>query len=153
MDPNGNVLELPSGGVSSFFFKPAFNYVQDNWIITNEDDSIFTYDVCASFDTVSVPDQKYNPEIEDIVNNPPPEIAEICGDDLGCIIDGVTLGEGAADEFIDNPAVKRQPVEEEPQPVILNGPEDDNNVNPGPGSGSGDPHFKTWTGDKYDYHG
>ena len=23
----------------------------------------------------------------------------------------------------------------------------------GPGSGSGDPHFKTWTGDKYDYHG
>jgi len=24
---------------------------------------------------------------------------------------------------------------------------------PGPGSGSGDPHFKTWTGDKYDYHG
>jgi hypothetical protein len=153
MDPNGNVLELPSGGVSSFFFEPAFNYVQDNWIITNENDSIFTYDVCASFDTVSVPDQEYNPEIEEIVNNPPPEIAEICGDDLGCIIDGVTLGEGAADEFIDNPAVKRQPVEEEPQPVILNGPEDDNNVNPGPGSGSGDPHFKTWTGDKYDYHG
>lgn len=24
---------------------------------------------------------------------------------------------------------------------------------PGPGSGSGDPHFKTWSGDKYDYHG
>merc|ERR1711937_263112 len=24
---------------------------------------------------------------------------------------------------------------------------------PGSGSGSGDPHFKTWNGDKYDYHG
>jgi hypothetical protein len=24
---------------------------------------------------------------------------------------------------------------------------------PSKGSGSGDPHFKTWTGDKYDYHG
>jgi len=30
-----------------------------------------------------------------------------------------------------------------------------NKSGPGPskGSGSGDPHFKTWTGDKYDYHG
>jgi len=152
-DPNGNVLELPSGGVSSFFFEPAFNYVKDNWIITNKDDTIFTYDSCASFDTVSVPDEKYDPTTEEKVQNPPGEIADICGDDIGCIIDGVTLGEDAAEEFIENPAIERKPVEEEPPPVKLSDSEDDGIITPGPGSGSGDPHFKTWTGDKYDYHG
>jgi hypothetical protein len=35
----------------------------------------------------------------------------------------------------------------------LEEPEDKTITPPGKGSGSGDPHFKTWTGDKYDYHG
>jgi len=38
--------------------------------------------------------------------------------------------------------------EPEPTPDVRSGP------TPSPkGSGSGDPHFKTWTGEKYDYHG
>jgi len=269
MDQDGNVLERPSGS-SQMFFKPAFDYVKENWIINDPDDSIFTYDNCASFETLAVPDEEYDPELELLVDEADPEILAICGEDVQCIIDGETLGTDAAVEFIKNPAKDRVPVDleelllsDDPTASPTNGPttsptgspskatgliklEDDDSLvctqdvqecsdgsfvsrdpdnqcafpecptiictqevqecsdgsfvsrdpdnscefpecppvivvdcmedakvcsdgssvsrDPenfcefkacpkGKGSGSGDPHFKTWTGDKYDYHG
>jgi len=187
MDQNGNVLDLP-GGASNFFFKPAFDYVKKNWIINDPDDTIFAYDNCASFETLAVPDDEYDPEIELIVSDPDPQIEAICGDDVQCLIDGGTLGTDAAEDFINNPAKDRVPVDQEEEPEQTEVPEEPEQTevpeepeqteapeepeqtespeapelikledtptdSQGPASGSGDPHFKTWTGDKYDYHG
>merc|ERR1711935_803940 len=217
MDRDGNVLPIP-GGAGKMFFKPAFEYVKTNWIINDKDDTIFTYDKCATFETIAVPDEVYDEEMEALVDDADPEIRNICGDDIQCIIDGATLGADAAEDFIKNPAKDRIPAEGTTDPTAsptngptasstgtptksptaspTNGPtasptghptksptaspindptasptasptkatelvklEDDDtttdNQGPssGPASGSGDPHFKTWTGDKYDYHG
>merc|ERR1712176_1041634 len=84
MDQNGNVLELPSGGVSDFFFEPAFKYVKENWIIDDPENTIFTYDTCGSFKTFADPDEEYDPAIEIIVNDPDPLIVELCGDNIQC---------------------------------------------------------------------
>merc|ERR1712130_308990 len=62
---------------------------------------------------------------------------------------------------IEEPPVEEEEEEEEeeedeeepmlaPEPQQRSAPQD---PTPKKGSSSGDPHFKTWTGDKYDYHG
>jgi hypothetical protein len=123
-DQNGNVLDLPSD-VSNFFFEPAFNYVKDNWIINDPDNTLFTYDTCSSFETLAAPDEQYDPAIEVYVNRPQPLIAEICGDDVQCRIDGGTLGSDAAEEFIENPAKDRVPVDQEGTEVLTEEPEEE----------------------------
>merc|ERR1712084_186938 len=80
MDRDGNAYNLPQGA-RAFFLEPAFDYTKQNWMVTNERDSIFCHD-----DDFEVPDEEYDDEI--------------CGDDIGCRIEGVTLGCDAAEEFM-----------------------------------------------------
>jgi len=44
-------------------------------------------------------------------------------------------------------------ISDEEEEELAEPPADKTFLPPTKGSGSGDPHFKTWTGDKYDYHG
>ena len=46
---------------------------------------------------------------------------------------------------------EEEPEEEEPETRTISFPTNEKEKNPA--SSSGDPHFKTWTGEKYDYHG
>jgi hypothetical protein len=100
------------------------------------------------------------------IEDPPQEIKEACGGDEACIVDAI-----AADGDIEEGLRTLQAEEAEPEPPA----EEERKANPAPpkedigapepalrtmtppakkkGSGSGDPHFKTWTGQKYDYHG
>jgi len=106
MTTDGDVLELPVD-VSKYFFGPAFKYTKENWIITDENESLFNYEEGQDFTTFSDPTQDYDPEYENTVNNVSDDIIDICGDDLGCRIDGESLGTDAAVEYVENPASKR----------------------------------------------
>lgn len=101
MDRNGNAIPIPPG-IGTFFFEPAFNYVKENWMITNEAESIF----CHDGDFVP-PDDEYDGGIEDEIDDPPECVLQICGDDIACRIDGVTLGCEAADDYNDDPGFNR----------------------------------------------
>ncbi|CAB9513248.1 Sushi domain-containing protein 2 [Seminavis robusta] len=85
MRPNGNTVPI----VGSMRFSAAYNYCTSNWCITDFDDSLFTHDNEASFNSVSKCDQVYTGgEHEACVNSPSTTLAEICGDDESCIVDG-----------------------------------------------------------------
>ena len=138
-DQNGNVITLPSGGVSNFFFRPAYEYSKANWKVQSADESIFDYEVGQSFDTYADFDEQYDSGLEDLITTASAEILELCGEDVGCIIDGETLGLDAAEEYLSNPATARAAAE----------------IPDGGGSGGarGDPHIKTWTGSSFDFMG
>ena len=176
MTRDNEILSIPDDA-SSFFFKPAFDYTKNNWILDNEEDSLFDHEN-EGFEEFSNPNQEYDPEFEVAINEAPPAIVNKCKGDMGCLIDGVSLGDEAVHEYNDNPASHRittEEIAEELELEKLGGDKDDSELSletsepveekrddpevteskdpKGPGSGSGDPHFKTWTGDKYDYHG
>ena len=113
---NGSVIDLPTGNVGRFFFAPAFNYVKENWIITDESESLFSYSGCDTFANYTEADETYDPELENVVNNPNPIVKNRCGDDIMCLMEGELLGVDAAEEHLDNPASHRVTVEEEVKP-------------------------------------
>lgn len=115
MQQDGTVKEIPEGA-SAHFFKPAFDYVKANWIITDADDSIFSNEEGESFESFSVDDEPYDPEFEEMINNADADIVAICGDDIACRVDGEVLGTDAAVEYKTNPATART--------ITLNGIED-----------------------------
>jgi len=106
MTQDGTVLDLPAGA-SKYFFEPAFKYTKENWIITDENDSLFNYQGDDGFETFSDPDEKFDPEYQKQIENVDEDIAEICGDDLGCRIDGDSGGADAAEEYMEEPASQR----------------------------------------------
>ncbi|CAB9521483.1 expressed unknown protein [Seminavis robusta] len=84
-----------------------------------------------------------------------PDPGSPCGfEGLDCAYGKETCCDGTDhDSFIAHPT--ETPTNAPTQPPVP----DDRNLpttpapTPNKGSGSGDPHFKTWTGDKFDYHG
>jgi len=108
MTTDGTVLDLPAGA-SKYFFEPAFKYTKENWIITDENESLFNYEEGQSFERFSDPGQTFDPEFQDEIENADANIVEICGDDMGCRIDGANLGPEAAEEYNDIPASHRTP--------------------------------------------
>lgn len=102
MDQEGNPLPIPDD-VDAFFFRPAFEYTFDNWIIKDESNSIFTMD----FEDYTDLTQEYDPELEKAILEADEELQAKCHGDIGCIIDGEALGLEAADEFLHDPAVER----------------------------------------------
>jgi len=148
--PNGNsqddwtqrdktVITLPTGNVGKFFFQPAFDYTKANWILASESESLFDYDGFDNFAKHDDPSEVFDTELEAMVLNPDAVIDGICKGDIQCLIDGELLGAEAANAFMANPAVQRVPAETE-----------NNGGNPGV---KGDPHFKTWAGEHFEYHG
>jgi len=114
MTPEYEVLPLPEGGVKKFFFRPAFDYVRENWIITNEIDSLFNYDGdLVTFEEYFSPEEEYDDTVEQLLENPDPAIGAICQGNVQCLIDGEELGLDAANDFITNPNAERVTIEEE----------------------------------------
>jgi hypothetical protein len=104
------------------------------------------------------------------------DIKEACGDDLACIVDTVaaggditeglrTLEDEAANPEAPSPeeiqafpappkeVITKEDLKEETEEAPQERQFESGTKTPQKGSGSGDPHFKSWTGTKYDYHG
>ena len=90
--PDGTVLAIPTTQEGRMFAE-AYNYCVDNWIVDDASKSLFTYARSdESFEIFYGGDEPYDNDIEDAIANPPQELADICGDDAMCILDG-TVGD------------------------------------------------------------
>jgi hypothetical protein len=113
-----------------------------------------------------VGDQKIG-ELDELVDNADPEIVTACENNAACIIDAV-LADGTLEEkleeglrTLEEEKVDPAPPSEEEIKAFPAPPKDapglrtfeDDKDKEKVASGSGDPHFKTWSGDKFDYHG
>lgn len=99
MTRNGTVLPLPAGA-SSYFFQGAYDYCTTHWCMRNESESLFTYESGRSFADFENCDGVYDETLDSRVANAPQFLRDLCGDDIGCIIDGLTLGPGAAEDYL-----------------------------------------------------
>jgi len=215
MTQNDTVIPLPDG-VEKFFFEPAYNYSVDNWCTRTPEETIFSYEGDKDFFDYAKCGNAYDPSMEEILKNVPKEL-EFCKGDFGCLIDGEFVGEEAAEDYIDEPALKRTkeptpaptpaPTLATPAPTSgpTNGPTggptggptspptsgpteapvattlgltengnlfddiddvENSRSNPNdsliigdtfnsrdPAGSNGDPHFKTWRNEHYEFHG
>jgi len=131
-------LILPQGDL---IWEDAFVYAK-NWCI--EGGSSFASD-CG--DACGHCDEEYDSTLEEQMKNVSPELLAVCGNNPACLIEG-TLGD--LDDAADSVVVLSEAA---PELVISPIPIDGGNGGGGSGSIIGDPHIKTWTGEKYDYHG
>ena len=90
MDRAGNVIAIPSNP-DDLLFEPAYNYCTSNWCIDNEQESLFAYPTGKAFSDYKGCDVAYNNAIETALQNTDQSIKDLCGDDVGCLVDG-TLG-------------------------------------------------------------
>jgi len=117
--------------------------------------------------------KEYDPTLENIINDVKydenNENIKICGDDdIGCLIEGETLGTEAAEAYLEEPAIASLPpptmmptnsptIALEPSSIPTIVPTEDKrgeDVPQRPPSGSkGDPHFRTWHNEHFEYHG
>lgn len=116
MKRDGTVVDLPAGGLSSFFFGPAYEYVTQNWCIYIENESLFTYQPGYDFSYYEHCGVDYNPELERSIEEATPEQIEKCGDgNTACLLEAVNLGDGAADQSLETPGAD----EEEPEEIQI----------------------------------
>jgi len=96
---------------------------------------------------IDCPTLPYDDTLENEMNNVPPEVLDVCAnvgnaDDFACLMDGVVGGVEDAVAF-KTIAITLEELITEPLAA---------NVQHG-ASGLGDPHLRTWRGEKYDFHG
>lgn len=84
--------------------RPAYNYCTENWCIRDATESLFSYETGKTFDDYENCDGSYDASLETDVANAPQCLKDFCDFDTGCIIDGLTLGKGAAEEYLQNDA-------------------------------------------------
>eukprot|EP00980_Cylindrotheca_fusiformis_P008662 scaffold1848_cov111-Cylindrotheca_fusiformis.AAC.3 len=163
MKRDGTPLEIPKISRSRYF-KPSYDYAVKNWCLESDSESYFTYEDGADFAYYDYCGNEYDSTLEDIVTNADPVIEEICNGDVGCIIDGETLGAEAAKGFnedledfqktADSEDVSEdsdESGEEEPSIGSLRGAVS-NRATACRATGYGDPHMTTFDGLKFDVH-
>jgi hypothetical protein len=136
-------------------------YCTNTWCVARKSDNLF-------IDPVPTCADAFDEELDKAIEEAPKEIKDACGDNEACLVDAV-----AADDVTeglrtleDEEAPAEPPTEDEREEFPAPPKEDPKDIPGGEpalrtasppekqkGSGSGDPHFKTWTGAKYDYHG
>jgi len=110
--------------------------------------------------------RRYDPSLEEAVANANPDIVKACDGDISCVVEGVALGTDAAVAYLKNPALNHTVKESEAIEITdepTNSPESQQeidvtdlpDINQGPSdSGSlGDPHFKSWKNEHFEFHG
>jgi hypothetical protein len=140
MNPAGIVLPAPTSE-TDLRFAAAHDYCTTNWCIANAgSSSLFTYETGESYATFDNSVAPFNAAVQNIIENGPlpaglsPEICPL--DDLVCLIDGI-VGYSIVGNFDD----AQRLVNDRRQLMALDS------------SCGGDPHFKTWLGDRYNFHG
>lgn len=103
-------------------------------------ESFFTYESDKTFYSYANCGNAYDPTLENLLNNVPPEL-DFCNGDIGCILDGQEIGVAAAQDYQEDPAVQR-PKEESPGPAPT--PEPPRNPESNPAGSNGDPHCKSF---------
>mmetsp|Transcript_59966 Transcript_59966/g.147389 ORF Transcript_59966/g.147389 Transcript_59966/m.147389 type:complete len:804 (+) Transcript_59966:59-2470(+) len=102
-DRDGHVYALPKLGSMDFVLEPAFEYSKF-WKVQNGDESLFEYESGMSFDDFANFNEQYDPALEDLIKNASSDIMDLCGeDDIGCIIEGASLGADAVEKYLSNP--------------------------------------------------
>jgi hypothetical protein len=78
-----------------------YNYCVPNWCVQEEEASLFIYDGEKKFDDFNQCDQEPDYETEECVENPPQELAGICGlEGRECLVDGCVAGPEAAEQAV-----------------------------------------------------
>jgi len=174
---DGTALTVPSSRFDKLF-QPAYDYCTQQWCIDNEGDSKFTYTDGRDFDYYNYCNNAYDDNgITDFLNNVPAEVVTQCGaENYECLLEGtagdpedaVTATEVATELTRlrlapppAEPAVDEQGtvqtdtqgniVTEGGTPIVITPNESPLSVNQA--ATFGDPHIKTWTGERYDFHG
>ena len=117
----GGILPTPS--TSEALFQGGYNYCREEWCVRSVSDSLFTYDVDESFALYFDCDAEYETGLEDAVENAPPELKNICGENVKCIIDGLVGTTSDAQVLLDDTARIEEEVENRipPKPCGLFG--------------------------------
>ena len=103
MTMDGTALPIPEG-FKSLIYEPAYDYCTANWCLRDASLSLFTYEAGTTFNDFANCDMPYVGSTETAIDNAPSCLRELCQNDLGCLVDAVTLGPGAAEAYISNPA-------------------------------------------------
>lgn len=86
MESDGTVLPFPSTKTTSRF-QSAYDYCVDNWCIFDEEESLFAYNTSQGekFDNYFNCGDKFKNDIQKCVENPPKNVADICGTNEECV--------------------------------------------------------------------
>jgi len=175
---DGATLSIPDNRFDRMF-KPAYDYCTEQWCIDNAGDSKFTYANGKGFDDYNFCTNVYDDggvqeALTDAEQNE--ELIAVCGQNLACLLEGA-VGDAedaqAAKEVEDELAVIRLapppsepvvddqgsvqtnpqgiPVTEEGISIVIT--PNETPLTPIQAASFGDPHIKTWTGERYDFHG
>jgi len=138
MNRDGTIYEGVQPFAHSYpegYWSDVHEYCTTVWCVSGEQDSLFqvptTLDHCDA--------SPYQGVVEEAIENTIEEVKELCGDDIPCLVDGEAGGLDAAEQTLQD---ERDLEGEEKIPEGGH-----------KATGYGDPHFKTWSGDKFDYHG
>jgi len=171
--PEHNSITVPTSRKDLRFSK-SFNYCVDNWCERDWKQSLFTYEENdpKDFEYYNKCGEKVvDPKFEALFENPSEELKKNCNNDDSCIIEGLIGGNGAVSDFKDAErnldlldalddldAMATDPEDlftntyaaggSKTRPAKVDDSSDDFHS-----AVYGDPHFKTWSGLKYDYHG
>jgi len=171
-------IVTPVGDRNMLLFQTAYDYCVGNWCVTDATDSMFTYvDTSGrqSFDGYNNCPVLFDNTIENLYMGADASVRQNCNDDPDCIIETLAGGgeearalhdaEHALDEMETDPIDVITQLSTDPVTVYLPTPTSEpnndnfrvNEVEPPtpttPPGVKGDPHFKTWTGESYDFHG
>ncbi|KAL3918506.1 MAG: hypothetical protein SGILL_004205, partial [Bacillariaceae sp.] len=106
MTTNGTVITIPEDH-RELRFGPAYEYSTQNWCLATASESYFTYEPGKDFYDYALCGNAYDPTLEIMLNDAPAELTGLCGDDVGCLIDGMALGLDAATAYLEDPALDR----------------------------------------------
>ena len=82
-------LALPTpDNTSTAFFQASYDYCRTEWCIRESFYSLFTYSNSTSFNSYFKCNTPYEPALENAVNDASPELSNLCGTDVQCLIDG-----------------------------------------------------------------
>jgi DNA-binding protein YbaB len=155
----------------------AYAMCTKNWCVRKAEDSVFGYLPGTQWADFYNCDAPYDSSGDVVLLDPPDECVVCCSDHPvvemydECIEECSMANEGFGTEQcvidIEDSVVLATVEKKCKDPVIPDEPLEERTISfpappkdaptpapaPSPASGSGDPHFKTWSGDKFDYHG